>query len=130
MRRLIGIVAEGWPAIAAFALAAVLAHSSIAHLTADAALREHYRDAFGSAVVTPWVGVLQAAAAVALCLRRTRVAAAVAVVAVVGAALAFRLARTGNADPLAPALVVMAVAAAIAAADWRREPVAPEHRGL
>jgi|SoiMethySBSTD1v2_1073268.scaffolds.fasta_scaffold732533_2 hypothetical protein len=126
MRRLTEAVADGWPAIAAFALAAVLAHSGVGHLTADAALREHYRAALGSAAVTPWVGLLQIVAAVALCLRRTRGRAAVAVLAVVGAALAYRVARTGTADPLAPALVVMAVSAAIAAAERWREPRSPD----
>ena len=121
---MIRAVAARWPAIAAVALAAVLAHSALEHFQDDPALRQHYREALGTADATLWVGLLQCIAALALCVPRTRVAAAWSIIAVVGAAGLLRIARTSSVEGLLPALVVVAVAAAIAAGSPARELVA------
>jgi hypothetical protein len=111
---LIRTMAARWPAIAAVALAAVLAHSSVGHFRNDVAIRQHYRDALGTADAALWIGLLQCVAAIALCVPRTRVGAAWSIVAVVVAATLWRVVRTASLEGLLPAIVVTATALAIA----------------
>jgi hypothetical protein len=120
MRRLIDLVGEHWPALAGYALALVLAHSGVGHLTPDGALRQHYREALGTADASYLIGVLQLAGAAALGFRGTRVAGALGVLAVVGAATLLRLVRTGSFEGLGPALVVVLVAVAVAVGEHGR----------
>ena len=113
-RRLVAIlvprVGGQWPAIAGIALAVVLAHSGVRHLDPPPDLVLHYRAAIGE----DWsrgIGILQLAAAAGLCLRRTRVMTASALVAVLLIAIANQW-RTGS---LALASFAMLAWAAIVA---------------
>ncbi len=113
-------LAARWPAIAAVALAAILAHSALGHFRDDPGVRQHYLEALGTADAALWIGLLQCVAALALCVPRTRIAAAWSVVAIVVAASLLRIARTGSVEGLLPAIVVVVVAAAVAIGEQAR----------
>jgi hypothetical protein len=102
-------VGSAWPAIAGVALAVVLA----------AGLADHYRVAIGTDAWTRAIGIAQLFAAGGLCFRRTRVATASAIVAVLAIAVC-NLMRMGRFDELAATAFLIAWAALVAIGEARR----------
>ncbi|MFO1314152.1 MAG: hypothetical protein U1F58_00985 [Burkholderiales bacterium] len=120
-------VRAAWPAIGAIALAVVLAHSGVAHLDPARGLDAHYGAIFGGGGFARPIGILQLFAAGGLAFRRTRVATATALGAVVVLALAnqLRTDRLGGAS--VPLLLLFAWAIVVAWGERRR---ARDTRGL
>jgi hypothetical protein len=112
-------VGSAWPAIAGVALAVVLAHSGVLHLEPTADLADHYRVAIGTDAWTRAIGIAQLFAAGGLCFRRTRVATASAIVAVLAIAVC-NLMRMGRFDELAATAFLIAWAALVAIGEARR----------
>lgn len=93
--RLAPRVMHAWPAILAIALAVVLAHSGVSHLSDAGEIGRHYQDALGLDAARA-VGIAQLLIAGGLCIAMTRVMtcaafAALLVLAIANQALTDRL---------------------------------------
>jgi hypothetical protein len=117
-------VRAAWPAIGALALAVVLAHSGVSHLRGSVELDEHYLAAIGSDDWTRTIGILQLLAAGGLCLRRTRVATASALGAVLLLAIANQIWMDRAGTATLPSLFLLVWTGVIAWGEARRVPFA------